>query len=138
VTLCPGSSGHSEDGEGPLGVPGGAAEDGGDVGVAVLTMDADGEVAQACHDAGQVPGADLRAVLTEGAVADVVELVFDLPAAADPCSRFRAGGRAGRQAGDQVDLLDRQLARDVIRLPNVIVYFGVMGMNSGRQRERWA
>jgi hypothetical protein len=40
-------------------VAAGAAERGGDVGVAVLAVDADGEVTQAGHDAGQVLGADL-------------------------------------------------------------------------------
>ncbi|MFF8035167.1 hypothetical protein [Streptomyces sp. NPDC016626] len=75
------------------------AESSGDVGVAVLAVDADGEVAQAGHHAGQVPGADLRGVLTEGAVADVVELVLDLPVAADPCGECAAGGRARRVAG---------------------------------------
>ncbi|MGC2997975.1 hypothetical protein ACPF8X_06155 [Streptomyces sp. G35A] len=76
-------------------VSGGVAEGGGDVGVAVLAVDADGEVAQAGHDAGQVAGADFRGVLVEGAVADVVELVLDAPAAADPGGEFAAGGRAG-------------------------------------------
>ncbi|GAA4964704.1 hypothetical protein GCM10023238_35390 [Streptomyces heliomycini] len=64
---------------GPLVVSGGAAEGGGDVGVTVLAVDADGEVAQAGHDVGQVAGADVRGVLVEGAVADVVELVLDAP-----------------------------------------------------------
>jgi transposase InsO family protein len=59
-------------------VPAGLAEGGGDVGVAVLAVDADGEVAQAGHDPGQVPGADLRGVLAEGAVADVMELATAL------------------------------------------------------------
>ncbi|MFE4054430.1 hypothetical protein [Streptomyces sp. YIM B13518] len=73
----------------------------------VLAVDADGEVAQAGHDVGQVAGADVRGVLVEGAVADVVELVLDAPVAADPGREFAATGRAGRQARDQVDPFDR-------------------------------
>lgn len=64
-------------------VTGGAAEGGCDVGVSVLAVDTDGEVAQAGHDAGQAAGAGLRGVLVEGAVADVVELVLDAPVATD-------------------------------------------------------
>ena len=66
-----------EDGEGPLVVPPSAAECGGDVGMTVLAVDADGEVAQAGHDVEQVPGPDLRGGFVEGAVSDVVELILD-------------------------------------------------------------
>ena len=106
-----------EGGEGPQAVWGGVAEGGCDVGVAVLAVDADGEVAQAGHDAGQVTGADLRGVRVEGAVADVVELVLDAPVAADPGGEFAAGGRAGRQARDQVDPLVRERARAQVLSP---------------------
>jgi hypothetical protein len=70
-------------------------------------VDADSEVAQASHDAGQITGANLRGVLVEGAVADVVQMVLDVPVAADPGRELATGGRAGRQARDQVDPLDR-------------------------------
>lgn len=43
---------QAEGGEGPQVVAGGVAKGGCDVGVAVLAVDADGEVAQAGHDAG--------------------------------------------------------------------------------------
>lgn len=46
----------------------------------------------------------------EGAVSDVVQLVLDAPVAADPGREFAAVGRIGRQARDQVDPFDRQLA----------------------------
>jgi hypothetical protein len=44
-------------------------------GVAVLAVDADGEVAQAGHDAWEAADIDLGVVLAEGAVADVVQAV---------------------------------------------------------------
>ncbi|WP_308314789.1 hypothetical protein, partial [Streptomyces sp. CNQ085] len=68
--------------------------------MAVLAVDADGEVAQAGHDAGEAAGVDFGVVLAEGAVADVVQQVFDLPMASDPGGEPGAGNRAGRQAGD--------------------------------------
>jgi hypothetical protein len=43
--------------------------------VAVLAVDADGEVAQAGHDAWEAADIDLGVVLAEGAVADVVQAV---------------------------------------------------------------
>src|SRR5690606_27851010 len=55
--------------------------------------------------------------LVEGAVADVVELVLDAPVAADPGCEFAAVGCAGRQARDQVNLLDRELARTQVPSP---------------------
>jgi hypothetical protein len=54
-------------------VAAGAAESGGDVGLAVLAEDADGEVARAGHGPGQVAGADFGVVLAEGPVTDVVQ-----------------------------------------------------------------
>lgn len=50
-------------------VSGGVTEGGCDVGVPALAVDADGEVPQTGHDAGQVPGADVRGVLVEGSIA---------------------------------------------------------------------
>ncbi|GGW46171.1 hypothetical protein GCM10010320_27960 [Streptomyces caelestis] len=46
----------------------------------------------------------------EGGVVGMVELVLDLPVSADPGREFGSGGRAGRQAGDQVDPLECQVA----------------------------
>jgi hypothetical protein len=46
-----------------------------DVGSAGYAVDADGEVAQAGHDAGSIAGADLRAVV-DGDVANPVQPVF--------------------------------------------------------------
>ncbi|WP_327745959.1 hypothetical protein OHO28_49830 [Streptomyces europaeiscabiei] len=48
---------------------------GGDVGVAVLAVDADGEVARAGHDARETTDTDFGVVLAERAVADVVQQV---------------------------------------------------------------
>lgn len=93
-------------------VPSGAAECGSDVGLAVLAVDAGGEIALAGHDAGQVPGPDLRGVFAEGPVPDVVKLVLEVPVFTDPGGELGSRGRAGRQAGDQVDPLDCQLACD--------------------------
>ena len=45
------------------------------------------ENAQRCHDAGRVPSSDQRFVLLIGDVADRVELVLDLPVAADQAAR---------------------------------------------------
>lgn len=66
-------------------------------------MDADREVAQASHDTWESADMDLGVVLTEGAVPDVVQKIFDLPMAADPGGELGTARGAGRQAGDQVD-----------------------------------
>lgn len=57
----------------------GVAAGGGDVGAVVLAEHADRDVAEACHHAGQAAGVGGGGVLGEGCVADVVELVLDLP-----------------------------------------------------------
>jgi hypothetical protein len=75
---------------------------GGNVRVAVQAQDADGQTSQRRHDAGRVSGPDQRFVLLVGDVADPVELVLDVPVAADPGGqglRARAAV-AGDQAGD--------------------------------------
>ncbi|MBA9050439.1 hypothetical protein BJ996_007170 [Streptomyces phaeogriseichromatogenes] len=83
--------------------------------MAVLTVDADGEVAQAGHDARELAGMDLGVLLAERPVADVVRKVSDLPAPSDPVGELGAGDRAGRQVGDQIDALDGELAaREVL------------------------
>ena len=77
---------------------------GGDVGVAVQSQQADGQVAERRHDAGRVPGSDQRFVFLIGHVTDPVELVLYLPVATDPGGQ---GSRAGiGVAGDEVDDLD--------------------------------
>lgn len=53
---------------------------------------------------------DFGVVLAEGAVADVMQKILDLPVPSDPGRELEAGRRAGRQAGDQVDALDGELA----------------------------
>jgi hypothetical protein len=98
-------------------VAGGAAEGGGDVGVAGLAVEADGEVAEAGHGAGQVAGADLGVVLAVGAVTDVMEEVLDTPVTSDPGSELRAGRLAGGEAGDQIDPLDGQLSGAAVLSP---------------------
>ncbi len=50
----------------------------------------------------------------EGAVAEVV---LDAPVATDPGGEFAAVSRAGRQARDQVDQLDRKLACSQVLSP---------------------
>ncbi|MFE2423443.1 hypothetical protein [Streptomyces hokutonensis] len=102
-------------GEKPSPVAGGATWRGGDVGVAVLTVDADGEVAQTGHGAREKAGMDLGVELGERAVADVVQKIFDLPVPSDPVGGLGAGNRTRRQAGDQGDALDGELAaREVL------------------------
>lgn len=64
-----------------------------EVRLAVLAEDADGEVAQAGHGAGQSAGADLA----ERAVPHVVQEVLDAPVAFDP-SRFVTGSSAASPA----------------------------------------
>lgn len=61
----------------------GRAERGGDVGVACQPQGADGEVAEADHDAWRGAGAHSGGVLTVGDVANVVEPVLDAPVVAD-------------------------------------------------------
>ncbi|MGW3166859.1 hypothetical protein ACWC9Q_29165 [Streptomyces sp. NPDC001142] len=53
---------------------------------------------------------DLGVILAERAVADMMQKIFDLPVPSDPSSELDAGRRAGRQAGDQVDAFDGELA----------------------------
>lgn len=60
---------------------------------------------------GRVPVRILESSLAEGAVAHVVQEVFDAPVASDPCGEFGAGGIEDAQARDQVDALDGQFAR---------------------------
>jgi hypothetical protein len=90
--------------EGAPGVASVVAVGGGDAGMAVQAQEADGQAAQRCHDAGCVSGSDQGLVFLVGDVADPVELVLDLPVAADP---GRQGGGIGVTiAGDEVDDLD--------------------------------
>lgn len=65
---------------------------------------------QGGHGAGQAGGADLGVVLAVGAVADVMQKVFDLPVASDPGGELSSSRGAGRQAGDPVDVLDGELS----------------------------
>ena len=81
---------------------------GGDVGVAVQAQKADGQAAQRCHDAGRVAGPDQGSVFLVGDVADPVELVLDVPVAADPGGQ--GGGLGLTVAGNEVDDLDGLLA----------------------------
>src|SRR3984957_1812987 len=76
--------------------------------MAVQPQDTDGEAAERCHDTGSISGPDQRFVLLVGDVADPVELVLDVPVAADPGGQGLRGG--GAVAGDQVDDLDGLLA----------------------------
>ncbi len=117
IEVCSDSSGEAEGGQGSAAVAGGVAEGGGDVGATVLTVDADGEVAQAGHDAREAADTDLEVVLAESAVADVVQEIFDVPVSSDPGCELGAGRRAGRQAGDQVDALDGELAAGEVLPP---------------------
>lgn len=71
-------------------VASGFAESGGDVGFAGQAQGADGEVPEACHDAGSVVGACLGGVFTVGDVADVVQFVL-----CDTRSRMRVNSQIG-------------------------------------------
>lgn len=84
VVVLSGWSPDPEGCQGSLWVACGVAAGCGDVGVVVLAEHTDREVAEACHHAGQAAGAGSGGVLGEGRVADVVELVLDLPMPSDP------------------------------------------------------
>ncbi|GAA2459677.1 hypothetical protein GCM10010405_49860 [Streptomyces macrosporus] len=105
-------------------VAGGVAEGDSGVGAAVLAVDADGEVAQAGHGPGQVPGTALGTALADGPVSDVVQQVLDVPVVPDPGGELLTGGRTRRQAGDQADALQsftlRALAPSRQRPPALI------------------
>ncbi|GGT55625.1 hypothetical protein GCM10010256_10280 [Streptomyces coeruleorubidus] len=58
-------------------------------------------------------GAELGGVPVEGPVADVVKCL-DGPVAADQGGELGGGGAVGGQAGDRVDLLDRDLAGSAV------------------------
>ena len=80
-SVCPVSSGRdgAAKGRDGAGEVAGGVTDGGDGAGAVLAVDADGEIAQGRHRAGQPSGADLGVVLAECAVAHVVQEVLDAP-----------------------------------------------------------
>jgi hypothetical protein len=86
------------------------AQPGSDVGRTRMPQQADRQVAQRCHHAGRVAGADLGAVLVEGHVADPVQPVLDLPLAADQCQQPGGVGLVGGEAGHGVGDLDRAAA----------------------------
>lgn len=67
-------------------------------------VDADGEVAQASHDAREMAGMDFGVVLAVPAVADVLQCLH-FPVAADGGGEFGRGGLAGVGAGDGVERL---------------------------------
>lgn len=87
---------------------------GGDVRPAGLSDEADGEVAEGCHRAGRVSGADARGVLGEGYVPHVVQ-GLDLPMPTDQFGKLGRGGLPGSEAGDRVDRLDGGLPGRAIR-----------------------
>src|SRR3954447_2702821 len=76
---------------------------GGDVGGAGEAERADGGVAQGGHDLWSGAGADLGAVFVVGDVANPVDLVLDVPVAADPRGELRRSGLVRAQVGDGVD-----------------------------------
>src|SRR5262249_24587808 len=84
------------------GVTGGVPERAGDAGVAGQPQDADDQVAERGHDVRPGAGARGGGVLGEGDVADPVQLVLDLPVAADPGGELAGPGLLGGQAGDHV------------------------------------
>ena len=79
------------------------AAGGGDVGGAVESVGADGEVAQGRHDGGAVAGADLGVVFGEDDVADPVQPVFDGPVPADGVGDLVGAGVVPGQVGDGID-----------------------------------
>jgi hypothetical protein len=82
------------------------AEGSGDIRVALPTEEREHEVAGGGHDLGCGAGADRRAILVEGDVADVVQPVLDAPMAPDQGEQASGIGALGRQAGDVVGRLD--------------------------------
>src|ERR1035438_3095228 len=74
----------------PGGPPGVVAQGGGDAGVAGQAQDGDGQVAQAGHDAGAVPGTDLGGILAEGTSRTQCRL-----SSMDQCPRKKSASWAG-------------------------------------------
>ena len=97
---------HQGDGRfGSGGVPSGdtpGAEGGGDGGCAGLTQERHGEGTAGGHDLGRGATADLRAVLIEGHVADVVQSVLDAPVPTHQGQEGRGVGPLRWQTGDEV------------------------------------
>lgn len=67
---------------------------------------------------GPVSDVNLGVVLAESAVANVAQEIVDVPVSSGPGRRLGAGRCAGRQAGDQIDALDGELAPGEV-LPQV-------------------
>lgn len=82
----------------------------GDVGGPVESVQVQGGVTQGGHHLGSVAGADGRAVLVEGHVADPVDRVLDAPVLAQPGRDHRWSGVLERQAAQSVDDLDGAFA----------------------------
>jgi hypothetical protein len=77
---------------------------GGDVGGAGDVEGADSGVPQDAHDLWFGAGADLGAVFVLGDVANPVDLVLDVPVAADPLGELRWSGLVRAQVRDGVDV----------------------------------
>src|SRR4051812_23886434 len=90
---------------------------GGDVGDTGGAECADGGVAQGGHDLGSGAGADLGAVLVVGDVPHVVDLVLDVPVAADPGGELGGFGLVQVQAGDGIDGLGGEPLRLIQAAP---------------------
>ena len=93
--------GNAKGGQGPLASRGRCDMDGDDGGMAALSVDADGEVAQAGHIVREMASMDLGVILAERAVADVVQTIFDLPVPSDALGKLGTVSHAGQQAGDR-------------------------------------
>src|SRR6266705_916517 len=78
---------------------------GGDADVPGQAQDADDQVPERGHDVGSGAGAGGGGVLTEGDVTDPVELVLDLPVAANPLGELVRAGLGRGQAGDRIACL---------------------------------
>ena len=102
-------------------------------------MQADGQVAQDGHDLRAAAGAGLVEILTEGDVPHPVELVLDVPVAADPGGRVSGLGLFGGQGADGVDDLAAPAALTVDRRADAGALDGLGGVREpepGRDGDR--
>src|SRR4030095_1771680 len=107
-SVATGAECDAEGGQGSVWVAGVAAQRGGDVDRSGAAEDADDQVAEGRHDAGAAAGAQLRGVLAEGGVADVMQRL-DRPVSPDEVGQPGGAGQLEGEAGDGVHGLGRAL-----------------------------
>jgi len=102
-----------------MGAAGVGTEGGGDVGALAVTRQSDGEIAAGGEDLGGGAGADWGAVLVEGDVSNIVDLVFDAPMAARERQQGRGVRLSSGEAGDGVGDFGLRLAGGLADAPSL-------------------